>query len=758
MPRSRGRPYSGIGYFCAQSLGLVLCACTALGCDEPVTQVVVEVRADTLSRQRARHLRILVRTSAQEVRFDQTADVSSSAAIVKFPTTVPIVPLGGDPKRTFRFTAELFDEKQVLFNRAESFGSFVAEEIVRRRISLIDPCIDVLCDEGLTCIDGECAPIPALTSNFPEKPSDNQQGACLSGFCYEYPRPWGIDSTGACLWDETSGLVVGKSAAVLKLENGYWVPELSGKLTTLRDVACFGDQQAVAVGDNGEFRERSAQGWASLPNVPTLPGEHITAVDLNSAGEGWAIGTKGGLYARKGGTWSRIDIGLTGEAQITDLYNPSIMRREDGTALLTFGNALIETDGTTYQTVGTPPGNALGQVQGPSSQRFGLGINLTGAKPTFHEYNAGAWSATTIQATTFGIGNELAIIGGGRGDVSVRTAVSPGNWSAWKATSTFADGSELRAAAVRGKSAIIAGSVGSLAHYHQGKWKAKWVLGAPGAFRDLGTHPSINWLATVVGEGGLLLVRGSDGIWRRRIAPDGALPTKVNLNGVWLGKKLSVVVGATGKLFESADFSNWLPVTTPGATGDLLVVDGYEERVAVAETTGKIYERIAGQWIATSGPNAGATITSIAVLPKERIAVTTATEELYLRDGGKWNSIPNFPARAVQRGTNGVLWFSSGREIYTMAPGSAPSKYDIIFDPGTSPIVDFSVFKGQIRAVVFGTRTSCLIEVNDSTRHCRFAKVGSFTTNSAATAKGNVLLMGSNVILSTLSAGAAGSK
>lgn len=138
------------------------------GCREvDPTQLLVEITADSLARARGRYLQVTIWSSDGALAFENGVALTGEAPAIELPTVVPIVPAGGDSKRTFRLVAELRDGDGRTFNRYEGLGAFVEHRIVERRVVLTDPCNDIVCDSGQSCFEGACAAVASL----PEPPT-----------------------------------------------------------------------------------------------------------------------------------------------------------------------------------------------------------------------------------------------------------------------------------------------------------------------------------------------------------------------------------------------------------------------------------------------------------------------------------------------------------------------------------------------------------------------------------------------------------
>jgi len=136
---------------------LLACLVTLLACSTLIpTEVLVHVDADTLSRQRARQLHVLILDQEGVTRLDRMASLVGTPPEVELPTTVPVVPLDGDSTRTFTILAELIDQASVAFNKKAATLSFVAQTLVDVDLYFSDLCIGIECPTGQTCTNGVC--------------------------------------------------------------------------------------------------------------------------------------------------------------------------------------------------------------------------------------------------------------------------------------------------------------------------------------------------------------------------------------------------------------------------------------------------------------------------------------------------------------------------------------------------------------------------------------------------------------------------
>jgi hypothetical protein len=109
-------------------LALVLLA----GCGD-ATQVLFHLEASTALLARTTSVAVVV-TRADGTRFSQVDDLTG----VDFPLTVPVVPVGGDASRRFRFEAALLDESGRVLSRVGVERGFVEGELVNVTLAFPD--------------------------------------------------------------------------------------------------------------------------------------------------------------------------------------------------------------------------------------------------------------------------------------------------------------------------------------------------------------------------------------------------------------------------------------------------------------------------------------------------------------------------------------------------------------------------------------------------------------------------------------------
>jgi hypothetical protein len=146
---------------------LVLCSALAAwsGCrsDEPRTQVMLIIDADTAARERGATLEVLVESrDALDNKEGQPASYPfemSAPDAPQWPLSMAIIPRGGDARRGYHITAVLtdVDGKQIAVLRARS--GFIAGQTRELRLYFTVECLDTAslrCEELQTCSFGDC--------------------------------------------------------------------------------------------------------------------------------------------------------------------------------------------------------------------------------------------------------------------------------------------------------------------------------------------------------------------------------------------------------------------------------------------------------------------------------------------------------------------------------------------------------------------------------------------------------------------------
>jgi hypothetical protein len=278
----------------------------ALSCGRTPTQVLVRFDAEPVSARRADAMRVVVSSSDGEVRLDRTVSLAGEDAVT-FPTTVPVLPLGGDASRAFRIEAKLLGRDGLVFIEKRQVLPFVECERFTWEVLFDDSCIGVLdCDPDSTCYNGQCvdAHVPAGTRE-PGDPRDAQPGVCGPDGCWENPRPGFYYLEDVCLDETGGGFAVGAGGMVLHHVGGVWTREDPGVSESLFSIACWPGGEAVAVGSAGVVVERRGGGWAPV-GAPSA-GRDLLAVDGADPGAVWAVGEGGVVLRRVDGAWERLD-------------------------------------------------------------------------------------------------------------------------------------------------------------------------------------------------------------------------------------------------------------------------------------------------------------------------------------------------------------------------------------------------------------------------------------------------------------------
>jgi hypothetical protein len=137
-------------------VALLCAAFCGAGCQATPTQVLVVFDADEEMRSAAARLRIEVINQERGTAHWDVPIAPNEPRGTSFPVTLPLVPRGGDPTRTFDVVADLIASDDSLIARQRVSSGYVARELRVVRVQFDDACGGVLCDRGTTCRGGAC--------------------------------------------------------------------------------------------------------------------------------------------------------------------------------------------------------------------------------------------------------------------------------------------------------------------------------------------------------------------------------------------------------------------------------------------------------------------------------------------------------------------------------------------------------------------------------------------------------------------------
>ncbi|MCA9671833.1 MAG: hypothetical protein KC503_39810 [Myxococcales bacterium] len=123
------------------------------GCDDPLTQLLVYIDADSTARARGRRVRVVVSGESGLPLLDKDVAIGSDAS---FPLRVPLLPMGGDAARRWSVYAELIDEAGQIIAQKRAIGSYLAEQVSEVWLLFESACLDTLDCGGRTCQEGTC--------------------------------------------------------------------------------------------------------------------------------------------------------------------------------------------------------------------------------------------------------------------------------------------------------------------------------------------------------------------------------------------------------------------------------------------------------------------------------------------------------------------------------------------------------------------------------------------------------------------------
>jgi alpha-tubulin suppressor-like RCC1 family protein len=160
----------------------------------PPTQVLVFFHAEGELSQRAERLQVVVRGPRGELALDETEPVVMAAggAVGR----VPLVPQGGDARRTYRVVARLLGPGDEVLGRLEANAGYVAEELRELHLWFDEECRGGPdCEDGQTCVRGLCAGAcfePVLAGEVTRsEPQCGECESCVAAACA--PRPDGSE-------------------------------------------------------------------------------------------------------------------------------------------------------------------------------------------------------------------------------------------------------------------------------------------------------------------------------------------------------------------------------------------------------------------------------------------------------------------------------------------------------------------------------------------------------------------------------------
>jgi hypothetical protein len=624
----------------------------------PATEVIVHIDADTISKRRARTLHVQVTSQEGTLRLDRTAALFGDPPEVTFPTKVPVVPEGQDATRTFTIRAQLLDQNQTVFNDKAALLSFDQNKLIDVDLFFSDLCIGIACPNGQTCDNGKCVDIRTINL-MPS--ADAQAGACGDALCWEHPRPTGETLRSACLWAPDAGLVMGDTA--LRLVKGLWVQEsVPPPISSVTAVVCWADGEAIAA--NGpSILERSTTGtWTRTP----MPGLNLNGAWGASPADVWVVGDMGQVLRRqKPGPWVNVASGVS--ANLNWAWGSS------GADVYAVGasGTMLHYDG-----------HNLGPVMGPNLPSANFS-KIAGTAPAALAIVAdgnvvtesgGPWSSPLAldpygTLSIAGSSTGMLVAGNARGSAYFQS--HPGG--PWITSSpAFPDGAALWAAAAFGSAAVLAGDAGALARWNGSTWDSALVSLTTANLHGIANDPSNLVHAVAVGDGGAVLERVLEGVWRRRVVGQGARVVEPDLAAVVMTTGLDIAVGAGGVIAESSTGKDW-NVVPSGTSQNLSAVDVVASVIVAGGAAGTLVERSAGGW--TPYVPAIPTMADVVVLrgaPDGSIVVGAADGSVFRRaPGGAWASLGTVGAAItdLRIDSGGGVWVSAAG-AYTLQNGS----------------------------------------------------------------------------------------
>lgn len=172
--------------------------------DPELTDVLVVLDADEVTKARARELTVRVTDTDGILVLDRTAPVASGS----WPARVPLAPRDGLAARTFSLEASLADDA-CDFAEVRVSSGYVDRREIDLPVRFDDSCIDVACAAGETCSLGECVTAcvtlgdePAVRTECgtrsPPSPCDPSNPRCTEPQVF-VDAETGVDAPDACL-------------------------------------------------------------------------------------------------------------------------------------------------------------------------------------------------------------------------------------------------------------------------------------------------------------------------------------------------------------------------------------------------------------------------------------------------------------------------------------------------------------------------------------------------------------------------------
>jgi hypothetical protein len=653
-------------------LGTWLLVGTALvACENAPTQIVVRFEAEPVSAARARSLHVRVLGQEGVVRLDRTIAVGDGPGQVRFPTRVPIVPIGGDSSRVFRVEAELLDASDTAFSEQRAILGFVRDQLFEVTILFDDACIGQLdCPDETTCRDSVCvdARIP-VGEPGPAGRSERQIGECTS-VCWENPRPAPNFLTSVCA-DPVLDLAIaaGAGGRVYERIDGIWNSVGTGTGVPAHDIACLGDGAAVTVGHMGAVAVRSDGAWTVETSGAAPVDLHAVAGD---AREVWAVGDGGLVFRRRAGAWERIDAGTTVTLLEVAYASP--------TEVWVSGAAgtLLRFDGISFAPVAGPLGATPHAYDQMTLVRDGLLVRSADTamnRPIYLRHADGTWTfefSEGLGVTDLSSHPSGWVAGpGGRGALYVRTPES-----AWENVGETG-GDNLTGAAAGDGFAYYVGPQGEIARWSRETGMTFEVERATEqALADVSAHPTDPIFAVAVGAGGTIVERVRAGVWRPRTIADGETTVPSDLFGTHVTDTSAIAVGDAGVIAERDATGQWVRVPSP-VTARLLAVHASAERAIAVGAAATVLERVDGTWRALGPAPTPDDLTAVLVRGSRAFAGTSTGEILRL-DGTTWTSIGRAiePGRATPlvvgaiRGDASAVFAAIGRSLYRVDESS----------------------------------------------------------------------------------------
>ena len=157
-----------------RTLLLLLALC--VGCSGPSarTQVMVEIDADEMVRNTASVLEVRITGGEYGANVDTYAvRLMRAFDPPGWPRTLALIPLDAEQDRGYEITVHARLADQTIAVTRQVIAGYVRERTILMQLSLEANCVNLACDNGLTCIEGTCRDSRIDVAALPDYPEDD---------------------------------------------------------------------------------------------------------------------------------------------------------------------------------------------------------------------------------------------------------------------------------------------------------------------------------------------------------------------------------------------------------------------------------------------------------------------------------------------------------------------------------------------------------------------------------------------------------